>query len=119
MSDRSEQPQPADAGPVDQRVRRPGAYLRTPADWDNTADQCRQMGLSVGDTITGREHGPRGRWHEARLTLLWIGQKECMWLVQDRTNALPVWTEPQEEGNWTLDCRRWRYTPTKSAGVQH
>lgn len=109
----------AGVGPVQRGVRRPGTYLRMPVEWIDTADQCRQMGLVVGDTITGREHGPHGRWHEARLTLLWIGRQECMWLVQDRTDERPVWTEPQEEGNWTLDARRWRLTPMKTAGVQH
>lgn len=110
---------PADEGRLEQGVRRPGTYLRMPVDWLNTVEQCQQMGLTVGDTITGREHGGGGRWHEARMTLLWMGRQECMWLVQDRTEAAPAWTEPQEEGNWTLDARRWRLTPMKTAGVRN
>ncbi len=113
------QTNPAVLGRLETPVRRPGAYLRVPTECWHTADQCKQMGLTVGDTITGREHGPRGIWHEARLTLLWIGRQECMWLVQERTEAEPAWTEPEERGDWTLDCRRWRLTPMKAAGVPH
>lgn len=73
-----------------------------------TADQCRRLGLVVGDTIIGREAGPRGIWHEARLTLLWVGQEEAMWREQTRTDEKPEWTEPCEAGDWTLDARNWR-----------
>lgn len=123
MTNTTKQPhapeQPADAGPVERPVRRHGAYLPTASDCSNTAEQCRAMGISVGDTITGREHGPGGRWHEARLTLLWIGRQECMWLVQRRTKSATAWTEPEEEGNWTLDCRRWRFTPIAADMERH
>jgi hypothetical protein len=94
-------------------TRRAGTYLPMPTDGCNTAEQCRQMGLNIGDTITGREHAGRrsDAWHEARLTLLWIGRQECMWLVQTRTHDQPLWTDPEEDGNWELDGRRWRLTP--------
>jgi hypothetical protein len=38
----------------------------------NHADQCREMGIQVGDTIEGREEG-KGWFHEARMTLKWLG----------------------------------------------
>ena len=72
------------------------------------ADQCKRLGLSIGDTIFGREEGPRGYWHEARLTLLWLGQEEAMWSVQERADNRPEWSEAHEAGDWTLDCRDWR-----------
>lgn len=74
----------------------------------NTANQCQKLGLAVGETIFGREEGPGGCWHEARLTLLWLGQQEAMWSVQERSDRRPDWSEPRESGDWTLECRNWQ-----------
>lgn len=75
---------------------------------DTTADQCRALGLAVGDTIEGREDGSGGYWHEARLTLLWLGDEVAVWRSTTRSSSRPKWSEPQEEANWTLECRQWR-----------
>jgi hypothetical protein len=80
-----------------------------------TADKCRCLGLVVGDTILGREAGPRGCWHEARLTLLWVGQEEAMWREQTRTDEEPEWSEPREAGDWTLYAREWKKIPTPTS----
>lgn len=80
-------------------------------EFGGVADQCRDLGVAVGETIVGREGGGGDWWHEARLTLLWLGQEEAVWSVQSRTNVNPDWSEPREEVNWTLECREWRKTP--------
>lgn len=72
------------------------------------AEQCRALGLTVGDTIEGREEAPRGYWHEARLTLLWMGQEVAVWSVTERSSERPTWSEPEECADWTLECRKWR-----------
>ena len=92
-------------------------YLRSVKEAGDPADQCREIGVVVGDTITGRESGCT-YWHEARLTLLWLGETEAVWREQSRTNAHPDWSEPHEAVNWTLACRRWRKTPNYRAEVQ-
>lgn len=74
----------------------------------STADECRALGLRIGDTIFGREEGGRGYWHEARLTLLWLGEEEAMWRVQTRSSQRAEWSEPEEAGDWMLGCRDWR-----------
>ena len=74
----------------------------------HVADECRALGLRVGDTIFGREEGGRGYWHEARLTLLWLGKEEAMWSVQERSDRRLEWSEPREAGDWMLGCRDWR-----------
>lgn len=74
-----------------------------------TAKQVRDMGLKVGDTIFGREsgNGYNGYWHEARLTLLWVGQSEAVWLERERSDNNPEWSDPVETADWTLDVREW------------
>ena len=74
------------------------------------ADQCRALGLQVGDTIIGREEGD-GCWHEAELTLLWMGEEAAVFRERTRCNTRPEWSEPREAGDWTLEWRDWRKTP--------
>ncbi len=73
----------------------------------SVADQCRALGLKVGDTIEGTEGG-HGWWNTTRLTLLWLGETEAAWRVTDRSSSRPEWSEPREAANWTLSCRDWR-----------
>ena len=81
--------------------------------YGDAADQCRQFGLVVGDTIVGREGSGSGSewWQESRLTLLWLGDSEVVWRVVERTNDSPEWSTPRESVNWTLECRKWRKLP--------
>ena len=73
----------------------------------STADQCRALGLNVGDTIEGTEGDDSG-WSTARLTLLWVGTTEAVWRVTSRSSSRSAWSKPREEVNWTLSCRDWR-----------
>ena len=75
------------------------------------ADQCRAIGIEIGDTIIGREAGPNGSWHEAELTLLWRGNETAVFRERERTDDYPEWSEPRESGDWTLECRNWRKVP--------
>lgn len=83
----------------------------------NTADQCRLLGIDVGETIEGRESFG-STWHEARLTLLWLGEEVAVFRVTDRSERHPNWSEPEESADWTLGCRTWRKLPpnTKITG---
>ena len=78
-----------------------------------TADQARELGLKVGDTIQGREKAGDG-WRDARITLLWLGHINTVWIVSGRGNlrALALWSPPQEAMNWDLDTREWERTET-------
>lgn len=80
--------------------------LRKPAARD-VAVQCRQMGISAGDTIIGRETYSTGSWSESKLTLLFAGRQECVFKVMDRTDREPRWKSAGESGNWTLAHREW------------
>jgi hypothetical protein len=73
----------------------------------NVADQCRALGLNVGDTIEGTERGSNW-WSTVRLTLLWLGQTEAAWSMRDRSSSRPEWSEPRESTCWTLAFRDWR-----------
>lgn len=75
---------------------------------NSAAEQARALGLAVGDTIEGREEAPRGYWHEARLTLLWLGDEVAVWRATERSSERPNWSEPEECADWTLECRQWR-----------
>lgn len=76
----------------------------------NTAEQCRLLGLKVGDTIEGRERCGT-YWNEARLTLLWAGEEVAVFRVTERSSERPEWSQPEESGDWTLECRKWRKLP--------
>lgn len=72
----------------------------------SVADQCRALGVAVGDTIEGTEGG-HGWWNTTRLTLLWLGETEAAWRATSRSSNRPEWSEPREAANWTLNCRDW------------
>lgn len=82
------------------------------------ADQCRELGLEVGDTIEGRSEFNTGYWTEARLTLLWIGNQMACFLVSERNIAKTDWSEPHESCAWTLEWREWRRAGWKAHGAQ-
>jgi hypothetical protein len=73
----------------------------------SAADQCRKLGLKVGDTIEGTETYA-GWWGTARLTLLWLGEHAAVWRVTERSKEHPEWSTPREAANWTLAHREWR-----------
>jgi hypothetical protein len=52
----------------------------------SVADQCRALGLKVGDTIEGMVGG-HGWWNTTRLTLLWLGETEAAWRVTGRSSS--------------------------------
>lgn len=81
----------------------------------NTAEQCRLLGLEVGETIEGRE-GVGTYWNEARLTLLWVGDEVAVFRVTERSSERPKWSKPEESGDWTLECRKWRKLPPSTEG---
>jgi hypothetical protein len=73
----------------------------------NAADQCREMGIAVGDVIQGRETYPGG-WNDARLKLVWLSDKTAVWETKTRTSGFQLWEPKGEDSAWTLDCREWR-----------
>ena len=83
------------------------------------ASEVRARKLKVGDTIEGRETWDTG-WHEAQLTLLWIGETEACWKCRFRSHIMPAWTDWEEDCNWTLECRDWKKVtiPTAAAMVE-
>ncbi len=73
----------------------------------NVSMQCHQMGVSVGDTIIGRETYSTGSWSESKLTLLLAAKQECVFNVMHRNDREPRWKSHGESGNWTLAHREW------------
>ena len=74
------------------------AITRTPA------DQCRELGIAVGDTIEGSSPFC---WpgEKTRITLLWLGQEMAMW--RETRFVGGKWTEPRESAVWDLSMRDW------------
>ena len=80
--------------------------LKTPES-SSQADQCREMGLVVGDVIEGREmYG--GHWNESRLTVLFIGQEVAVFNEHERNDLQLDWVDHGETADWTLNYRVWR-----------
>ena len=73
----------------------------------NTAQRAKAMGLIVGDTIRGIERASGGGWHEALLTLLWIGNELAVWRERSRSSTHAIWEDGGEVSDWVLDCRPW------------
>lgn len=72
----------------------------------STVDQCRAMGLKVGDTIEGRESAGKW-WSDTRLTLIFLGEKIAVFREQSRNNLESEWIDRGESGSWGLGCRTW------------
>lgn len=74
-----------------------------------TADQVRELGLSVGDVIVGREN--RGHeWSDTELTLLFIGKEVAVFSERNRSSVEGViskWSKPKESASWNLQFRDW------------
>ena len=82
-----------------QKLKKPGAA--------HAAQQCQEMGLSVGDTIFGREVTGLEGWAEVKLTIKFIGARVVVCDVMRRTRLSPPWKPDGESANWTLNCRDW------------
>ncbi|MBU6250955.1 MAG: hypothetical protein KGO47_07315 [Cyanobacteria bacterium REEB417] len=84
------------------------------------AEQARELGLAVGDTIQGRGY-VGDYWHEARITLLWIGTVPTVWIVSGRSSRPreSAWSAPHEGTDWDLSCRDWQRieTPPEHAAL--
>lgn len=91
-----------------------GSPLSRPTSLE-VADQCREMGLKVGDTIIGQE-GEGDWWSLASLTLLYLGSRCAVWSVSYRTAKRPEWSVPVERCSWTLSHRTW-FKQTALEGV--
>ena len=77
---------------------------------DSVASECRKLGLKVGDTIEGTEGSkePGSWWNTTRLTLLWLGVNEAVFLETHKSSEQSAWSEPEESSNWTLLARKWK-----------
>lgn len=89
--------------------------------YGSSAEQIRELGLAVGDTIQGREE-VGDYWHEARITLLWIGATHAAWVVSGRSSRPRegnAWSAPHEAVQWDLSCREWERieTPPEHAAL--
>lgn len=79
--------------------------IKTPESHD-TAGQCREMGLVVGDVIQGREHYGE-HWRDSRLTLIFISEEVAVFKEECRNSRQPDWRDYGESACWTLNCRQW------------
>lgn len=87
----------------------------------SAAEQARELGLQVGDTIQGREE-LGDYWHEARITLCWIGTAHTVWIVSGRSSRPRegvAWSAPRETTDCDLACRDWQRieTPPEHAAL--
>jgi hypothetical protein len=79
-----------------------------------TAEQARELGLKVGDTIQGRQDFGEG-WIENRITLLWLGTTQAVWIVSGRTNCSRFksgWSCLYESTGLDLHNRDWERIET-------
>ena len=80
--------------------------LKTPKSI-SAADQCREMGILVGDVIEGREAYDHS-WSESRLTLLFLGAEIAVFNEQYRNDRQPDWLDHGETADWSLAFRLWQ-----------
>ena len=74
-----------------------------------TADQVRELGLSVGDVIVGREYVSFA-WNDAELTLLFVGKQIAVFSQRTRHTSYDNfdWQDRGESATWTLAQRDWQ-----------
>ncbi len=52
----------------------------------------------------------RSWWHEVRLTVIWVGEKQVVYRKQWRANHHPNgWHDDGEVANFTLSCREYYF----------
>lgn len=94
--------------------------MRATNPYSSSAEQVRELGLAVGDTIQGRKKVD-GDWYEARITLLWIGATHAAWIVSGRSSRPREgdWSAPHEAMQWDLAWREWERieTPPEHAAL--
>jgi len=71
------------------------------------ADQARSLNLKLGDTIRGKESNGTAWWHEARLSLIYLGRESAVYRYQCRTNTNAVWQDRGEISSFCLTDREW------------
>lgn len=71
------------------------------------ADQCRTLGLRVGDIIEGREESGDW-WGVARLKIIFFGEKVGVVRHIQRVSGKPEWSMEEEKSNFTLNARDWK-----------
>jgi len=71
------------------------------------ADQARSLNLKLGDTIRGKESNGTAWWHEARLSLIYLGRESAVYRYQCRTNTNAVWQDRGEMSSFCLTDREW------------
>lgn len=75
-----------------------------------SADQVRELGLSVGDVIVGRENWGN-EWSDAELTLLFVGKEVAVFSERNLSTVegrmTEKWSKPKETASWTLAYRDW------------
>jgi len=76
----------------------------------SVAGQAREMGIKVGDVITGMVgdvEDERGWWQEDRLTLRYLGEQCCVWKSEWRNKAITEFRPDGESANFDLSDRDW------------
>lgn len=68
------------------------------------ADQCRELGIKVGDVIEGASPSA---WpgDMTRIKLLWLGREMAVWIETRLVGG--EWTLPRESAAWDLSWREW------------
>jgi len=82
--------------------KQPGSILPECYPSQNSAEQLRQMGVEVGQTITF-DSGIR----EIEITPIWMGDTVAVVRVREREEG-GAWSEFREAANWTFAFRQWR-----------
>lgn len=71
-----------------------------------TADECRSIGLQVGQTIEGTDESGE----TARLTLQWLGDEVAVFRVTELciwATGETEWTRTMQSADWSLSHREW------------
>jgi hypothetical protein len=76
--------------------------------WLSPANQCRQLGIRVGDMIQSKDSSRP----DVRLRLIWIGDDETVWRQWSRIPG-EEWGIPFETTHWNLGFREWEKIATE------
>jgi hypothetical protein len=86
-------------------------YLKTSA-----AQQSKQLGLAIGDTIEATRKATERSCLQIRLTLKWRGRAICVWDKQTRavSNGHPLeeWSKANETASFNLGHDDWHLANT-------
>jgi hypothetical protein len=73
----------------------------------NIADQCRELGVEVGDALYRRKEGHNGKWYAEVMVVVFIGMELVVFEMHHMTDRYREWVRIDETTEWRPHQEHW------------